>query len=116
MYTTEFGACLHKAELVEKEFLSGLGVDTTLLYNDIEAHVERISDIFDEGEPTTFVDAGTTYAEFEQMQCDLEDKCNALESVSATLSELKRFVQNMNKSKNKDILLDYIDRMELDID
>ena len=48
MYTTEFGACLHKAELVEKEFLSGLGVDTTLLYNDIEAHVERISDIFDE--------------------------------------------------------------------
>ena len=112
MYTTEFGACLHKAELVEKEFLDGLGVDTTLLYPEIETHVESLSDIFDyDKDETTLNDLDISYVEFEEIRSKAEN----LDAVCDTLSDMKRFAMNMGESKNKKILLSYFEKLDRDI-
>lgn len=51
----------------------------------------------------------------DELEGDLEDKTNAIASMSAELSELSELVSGMRKSPIKGAIEDIIARMELDI-
>lgn len=51
----------------------------------------------------------------DELEGDLEDKTNAIASMSAELSELSKIVSGMRKSPIKGAIEDIIARMELDI-
>ena len=100
------GELTKKAELLEIEFLQEMGVDTLGKYPDIEKHIDKIINILiDENDDLSI----------EEMEQDLEDKTNAIDSASANLSDLKRLVQSMKKSNMKINLMDCIERMEMDL-
>lgn len=92
----EMGELLHKAEILEMDFLRENGVNPN--YNDVENHIGKIVGMFEE--------------EFEQ---NLEMNPAEIESASANLSDMKRLVQSMKKSDMKDSLMDCIERMEIDL-
>ncbi len=111
--TNEIGELLHKAEMLEMDFLQEMGVDTFDKYSEVEKHIQKIIDMFtpDKDEyRKTFSDA-----EFKILEQDLEDKINGIESASANLSDLKRLVRQMKKSDTKTNLMDCIERMEMDL-
>lgn len=110
MDNKEMGEFLHKAEMLEMDFLRENGVNPD--YIEVEKHIENITDMFEkqfernlEMNPYKIEDA---------LQ-DLEDKRDAIESASANLFDLKRLVQSMKKSDMKTNLMDCIERMELDL-
>ena len=100
------GELTKKAEMFEMDFLREMGVDTLDKYPDVEKHIDKITNIL----------IGENDAEsIEEMEQEIEDKTNAIDSASANLSDLKRLVQSMKKSNMKTNLMDCIERMEMDL-
>lgn len=66
-----------------------------------------------------FVDGSISHEDcknkIDELEGDLEDKTNAIASMSAELSELSEVVSGMRKSPIKGAIEDIIARMELDI-
>ncbi len=108
--TDEIGEFLHKAEMLEMDFLRENGVNPN--YNDVENHIEKIFGMF---EKQFEQNLEMNPDEIENALQDLEDKIDAIESASANLSDLKRLVQSMKKSDMKTNLMDCIERMEMDL-
>ena len=97
------GEITKKAELLETYFLQEMGVDTLGKYIEIESHVDKMINIL--------VDA----VDIEETEQELEDKTNAIDSASCTLSNMKKLVQRMRKSDLRTNLLSYIEDMETDL-
>ena len=110
MDNEEMGKFIHKAEMLEMDFLKENGVKPD--YVEVEKHIEKITDMF---EKQLERNLEMNPDEIEDVLQDLEDKRDAIESVSANLSDLKRLVQSMKKSDMKTNLMDCIERMELDL-
>ena len=110
MNNEEMGEFLHKAEMLEIDFLKENGVKPD--YIEVEKHIEKIIDMF---EKQFDQNLEMNPDEIEDVLLDLEDKKDAIESASANLSDLKRLVQSMKKSDMKTNLMDCIERMELDL-
>lgn len=106
------GEITKKAELLETNFLQEMGVDTLGKYNEIESHVNKmINTLVGEDAELTEIDA----VDIVEMEQDLEDKTNAIDSASCTLSNMKKLVQCMRKSDLRTNLLSYIEDMETDL-
>ena len=110
MDNEEMGKFIHKAEMLEMDFLKENGVKPD--YVEVEKHIEKITDMF---EKQLERNLEMNPDEIEDVLQDLEDKRDAIESVSANLSDLKRLVQSMRKSDLRTNLMDCIERMELDL-
>ena len=110
MNNDEMGEFTHKAEMLEMDFLRENGAKPD--YIEVEKHIEKITDMF---EKQFEQNLEMNSDEIEDVLQDLEDKRDAIESVSANLSDLKRLVQSMKKSDMKTNLMDCIERMELDL-
>lgn len=110
MDNKEMGEFLHKAEMLEMDFLRENGVNPD--YIEVEKHIEKITDMFEKQFERNLE---MNSDEIEDVLLDLEDKKDAIESASANLSDLKRLVQSMKKSDMKTNLMDCIERMELDL-
>lgn len=109
------GELTKKAEMFEMDFLREMGVDTLGKYPDVEKHIDKITNILI-GENDDLGIADEYDAEsIEEMEQEIEDKTNAIDSASANLSDLKRLVQSMKKSNMKTNLMDCIERMEMDL-
>lgn len=109
------GELTKKAEMLEMDFLKEMGVDTLGKYIEIENHIDKITDILiGENDDLNIVD-GYGVEDIEEMEQEIEDKSNAIDSASADLSEMKRFVKSMKKSDIKTNLMDCIERMEIDL-
>jgi len=108
--TEEMGELLHKAELVEMDFLRENGINSN--YNDVENHIGKIFVMFEKQFERNLE---MNPDEIEGVLQDLDDKVDAIESASANLSEMKRFVASMKKSDMKTNLMDCIERMEMDL-
>ena len=110
MDNKEMGEFLHKAEMLEMDFLRENGAKPD--YIEVEKHIEKITDMFEKQFERNLE---MNSDEIEDVLLDLEDKKDAIESASANLSDLKRLVQSMKKSDMKTNLMDCIERMELDL-
>ena len=110
MDNKEMGEFLHKAEMLEMDFLRENGLNPD--YIEVEKHIEKITDMFEKQFERNLE---MNFDEIEDVLLDLEDKKDAIESASANLSDLKRLVQSMKKSDMKTNLMDCIERMELDL-
>ena len=110
MDNKEMGEFLHKAEMLEMDFLRENGLNPD--YIEVEKHIEKITDMFEKQFERNLE---MNSDEIEDVLLDLEDKRDAIESASANLSDLKRLVQSMKKSDMKTNLMDCIERMELDL-
>ena len=110
MNNEEMGEFTHKAEMLEMDFLRENRVNPD--YIEVEKHIEKIIDMF---EKQFHQNLEMNPDEIEDVLQDLEDKCNAIDSASDNLSNLKRLVQSMRKSDMKTNLMDCIERMELDL-
>ena len=110
MNNKEMGEFLHKAEMLEMDFLRENGLNPD--YIEVEKHIEKITDMF---EKQFDWNLEMNPDEIEDVLLDLEDKKDAIESASVNLSDLKRLVQSMKKSDMKTNLMDCIERMELDL-
>lgn len=110
MDNKEMGEFLHKAEMLEMDFLRENGLNPD--YIEVEKHIEKITDMFEKQFERNLE---MNSDEIEDVLLDLEDKKDAIESASANLSDLKRLVQSMKKSDMKTNLMDCIERMELDL-
>ena len=110
MDNKEMGEFLHKAEILEMDFLRENGLNPD--YIEVEKHIEKITDMFEKQFERNLE---MNSDEIEDVLLDLEDKRDAIESASANLSDLKRLVQSMKKSDMKTNLMDCIERMELDL-
>ena len=110
MDNKEMGEFLHKAEMLEMDFLRENGLNPD--YIEVEKHIEKITDMFEKQFERNLE---MNPDEIEDVLLDLEDKKDAIESASANLSDLKRLVQSMKKSDMKTNLMDCIERMELDL-
>ena len=110
MDNEEMGEFIHKVEMLEMDFLKENGVKPD--YIKVEKHIEKITDVFEKQFERNLE---MNPDEIEDVLQDLEDKRDAIESVSANLSDLKRLVQSMKKSDMKTNLMDCIERMELDL-
>lgn len=108
--TEEMGELLHKAEMLEMDFLRENGANPN--YNDVENHIGKIVGMFEEQFEQNLE---MNPAEIENALQDLDDKVDAIESASANLSDMKRLVQSMKKSDMKTNLMDCIERMEMDL-
>lgn len=109
------GELIKKAEMLETDFLKEMGVDTLRKYIEIENHIDKITDILiGENDDLNIVD-GYGVEDIEEMEQEIEDKSNAIDSASADLSEMKRFVESMRKCDMKTNLMDCIERMEIDL-
>ena len=109
------GELTKKAELLEIEFLQEMGVDTLGKYPDVEKHIDKITNILiGENDDLSIVDEYDAES-IEEMEQEIEDKTNAIDSASANLSDLKRLVQSMKKSSMKTSLMYCIERMEMDL-
>ena len=110
MDNKEMGEFLHKAEMLEMDFLRENGLNPD--YIEVEKHIEKITDMFEKQFERNLEMSSD---EIEDVLLDLEDKKDAIESASVNLSDLKRLVQSMKKSDMKTNLMDCIERMELDL-
>ena len=110
MNNKEMGEFLHKAEMLEMDFLRENGLNPD--YIEVEKHIEKITDMFEKQFERNLE---MNPDEIEDVLLDLEDKKDAIESASVNLSDLKRLVQSMKKSDMKTNLMDCIERMELDL-
>ena len=106
------GELTKKAELLETNFLQEMGVDTLYKYNEIESHVNKMIDVLvGEDAELTEIDA----VDIEEMEQEIEDKTNAIDSASCTLALMKKIVNSMKKSDLKTTLISYIEDMETDL-
>ena len=110
MDNEEMGEFLHKAEMLEMDFLRENGLNPD--YIEVEKHIEKIIDMFEKQFDRNLE---MNSDEIEDVLLDLEDKKDAIESASDNLSNLKRLVKSMRKSDMKTNLMDCIERMELDL-
>lgn len=89
-----------------------MGVETVGKYPEVENHIDKMIDILigknDDLQDISDVDV-------EELEQDLEDKTNAIDSASCTLYNLKKVVNSMKKSGMKTTLLSYIEDMEMDL-
>ena len=109
------GEITKKAELLETNFLQEMGVDTLGKYPDVEKHIDKITNILiGENDDLNIADE-YDYESILEMEQEIDDKGNAIDSASADLSDLKRLVQSMKKSNMKTNLMDCIERMEMDL-
>ncbi len=109
------GELIKKAEMLETDFLKEMGVDTLEKYIEIENHIDKITDVLiSENDDLQLADEYDAKS-IEEMEQEIEDKSNAIDSASADLSEMKRFVESMRKSDMKTNLMDCIERMEIDL-
>lgn len=107
----EMGELLHKAEILEMDFLRENGANPN--YNDVENHIGKIVGMFEEEFEQNLE---MNPAEIESALQELDDKVDAIESASANLSDMKRLVQSIKKSAMKEkIIMDCIERMEIDL-
>lgn len=102
-----------KAEILETNFLQEMGVDTLGKYPEIEKHIDKLTDVLI-GENDDLNDEYTV-EDCENMELELDDKSNAIDSASATLSDMKKLVNRMKTSETKTMLLSYIESMEMDL-
>ena len=112
MDSEKMGEKIHKLEMLEMDFLRKNGINPN--YNEVENHIEKLFKTCME-DVLTLDDLGIRYIEYEEMVSDLEDKCNAIDSASANLSDLNRFVKSMRKSELRTNIMDCIERMKLDL-
>lgn len=106
------GEITKKAELLETDFLREMGVDVLGKYNEIECHVNKMIDtLVGEDAELTEIDAESIY----EMEQELDDKTNAIDSASCTLANMKKIVNSMKKSDLKTTLISYIEDMETDL-
>lgn len=91
------GELTKKAEMLEIEFLREMGVDTLGKYPEIEKHINKLTDVLI-GENDDLSEISES--DFEDIEQDLEDKRNAIDSASCTLARMK------------EKLLSYIEDME----
>jgi len=109
------GELTKKAEMLEMDFLREMGVDLLFKYPEIEKHINKLTDILiGENEDLAIADVYTV-EEVEGMEQDLDDKINAIGSVSATLFDMKKVVNGMKKSELKTTLISFIESMEMDL-
>ena len=110
MDNEEMGKFIHKAEMLEMDFLKENGVKPD--YIEVEKHIEKITDMF---ENQFEWNLEMNPDEIEDVLQDLEDERDTIESVRANLSDLKRLVESMRKSDLRTNLMDCVERMELDL-
>lgn len=108
--TEEWGELLHKAELVEMDFLRENGVNPN--YNDVENHIGKMLGMF---EKQFEQNLAMNPDEIENSLQDLDDKVDAIESANETLFYMKKVVNGMKKSELKTTLISFIERMEMDL-
>lgn len=109
------GELTKKAEILEMDFLREMGVNTLDKYVEVEKHIDKLIDILiRENDDLSIADEYDAES-IEEMEQEIEDKVDAIESASANLSDLKRLVQSMKKSDMKTNLMDCIERMEMDL-
>jgi polyhydroxyalkanoate synthesis regulator phasin len=108
----EFGELTKKAEILEINFLQEMGIETIGKYPEVENHIDKMIDILIEKNDDLQDISDINVEELEQ---DLEDKTNAIDSASCTLYNLKKVVESMRKSDMKTTLLSYIEDMEMDL-
>ena len=108
----EFGELIKKAEILEINFLQEMGIETIGKYPEVENHIDKMIDILIEKNDDLQDISDINVEELEQ---DLEDKTNAIDSASCTLYNLKKVVESMRKSDIKTTLLSYIEYMEMDL-
>lgn len=106
------GELTKKAEMLEIDFLREMGVDTLGKYPEIEKHVDKLTDILI-GENDDLLEVSVD--SITEMEDDLEDKRNAIDSASCTLANMKKIVNSMKKSDLKTTLISYIEDMETDL-
>lgn len=106
------GELTKKAEILEMDFLREMGVDTFDKYSEIEKHIDKLNDILI-GENDDLQEISES--ELEDIEQDLEDKSNAIDSANCTLARMKKVVNSMRKSDMKTTLLSYIEDMETDL-
>jgi polyhydroxyalkanoate synthesis regulator phasin len=107
-----FGELTKKAEILEINFLQEMGIETIGKYPEVENHIDKMIDILIEKNDDLQDISDINVEELEQ---DLEDKTNAIDSASCTLYNLKKVVESMRKSDMKTTLLSYIEDMEMDL-
>ena len=106
------GEITKKAELLETDFLREMGVDVLGKYNEIESHVNKMINVLvGEDAELTEIDAESIY----EMEQELDDKTDAIDSASCTLANMKKIVNSMKKSDLKTTLISYIEDMETDL-
>lgn len=102
-----FGELIKKAEILEINFLQEMGIETIGKYPEVENHIDKMIDIL--------IEKNDDLRDVEELEQDLEDKTNAIDSASCTLYKLKKVVESMRKSDMKTTLLSYIEDMEMDL-
>lgn len=110
----EFGELTKKAEILEINFLQEMGVETIGKYPEVENHIDKMIDILIE-KNDDLADISEVDVDVDELEQDLEDKTNAIDSASCTLYNLKKIVKSMRKSDIKTTLLSYIEDMEMDL-
>lgn len=108
--TEEMGELLHKVEMLEMDFLRENGVNPN--YNDVENHIGKIIGMF---EKQFEQNLEMNPAEIENALQDLDDKCNAISSASSNLAGLRKAVVGLKKSQTKELMLMFIQSMEMDL-
>ena len=104
-----------KAEMLEMDFLREMGVDPLFKYPEIEKHIDKLTDILiGENDDLNIADE-YDYESILEMEQEIDDKGNAIDSASATLSDMKRVVNGMKKSELKTTLISFIESMEMDL-
>ena len=108
MDNEEMGKFIHKAEMLEMDFLKENGVKPD--YIEVEKHIEKITDMF---ENQFEWNLEMNPDEIEDVLQDLEDERDTIESVRANLSDLKRLVESRSTSDLRTNLMCCLDRMVL---
>lgn len=107
------GEITKKGELLETEFLQEMGVDTLGKYNEIESHIDKMIKVL-VGENAELVEVYDEESIWE-MEQELEDKTNAIDSASATLSRMKKVVEAIENKITRTTLISFIESMEIDL-
>lgn len=84
-------------------------------YNTINLYSNLIIKFVKENDKETLNENKQAEDRIYNLECDLEDKVNALRSAETYLDELKKIVSNMRKSETKEKLFESISIMELSI-
>ena len=93
-------------ELTKKAEMLEMGVDTLNKYIEVEKHIDKITNIFiDEYDAESI----------EEMEQELEDKSDAIDSASYDLEKMKKVVDRIEDSDLKITLLSCIQDMESDL-
>ena len=94
------GIILHDVERMEIDFMRERGINPD--YSDVEAHVEKIDEVF--------------HREVEDISDILGAKVEVIEEIRGIVLAMKKNLEAMEKSDLKDSLLSQIEDMELAVD